>query len=157
MGPLKNARHEKFSQGLFEGKAAYQAYMDAGYVCSPEAARALSCRLSAKDNILARVAEMAGKAEKKVTQKIALTKDWVVDEMIDAAQAAKSDKAHSPRIRALELLGRETGNFTEQKRVSIRSFTDMSAEEIEAFLAGSSTAPAAKKAGGRRTGGAGKA
>ena len=40
MPPLRNARHERFVQNLFEGKSANQAYIDAGYKeCRQNAAR----------------------------------------------------------------------------------------------------------------------
>lgn len=150
MPVLQNIRHEAFAQGLVEGKPAYQAYLDAGYSCTDQAARTSSSDLLAKPDIMNRVLELAGKASERVAKKIALTKEWVVQEMIQAAQDATKAGQHSARIRAVELLGRETGNFTEQKRIAIRSFDDMTAEEIEAFLAGSPAEAPKKALGGSR-------
>lgn len=157
MPPLKNAKHEAFARNMYEGMTGSKAYLDAGYKCTHLAAETSASALLGNPKITARIAELAGQASTKVARKIALTKEWVVEQMIDAAMEAAEDKHHGARIRAVELLGRETGNFTEQKRVSIRSFTDMTADEIEAFLAGSSSGPAPKKADSRRKGGTRKA
>jgi hypothetical protein len=55
---LSNPRHEKFAQGLAQGKPAINAYELAGY----KADRGAASRLSAKVSIQARVAELQGKA-----------------------------------------------------------------------------------------------
>jgi hypothetical protein len=55
---LPNPRHEKFAQGLAEGKTAINAYEMAGY--KPD--RGAASRLSANVSIQARVAELQGKA-----------------------------------------------------------------------------------------------
>ena len=54
---LPNARHERFAQGLAEGKTQYQAYVDAGF--SPKNARANASALLQKNpRILERRDEM---------------------------------------------------------------------------------------------------
>jgi phage terminase small subunit len=55
---LSNPRHEKFAQGLAQGKPAINAYEMAGY--KPD--RGAASRLSANVIIQARVAELQGKA-----------------------------------------------------------------------------------------------
>jgi hypothetical protein len=55
---LSNPRHEKFAQGLAQGKPAINAYELAGY--KPD--RGAASRLSANVSIQARVAELQGKA-----------------------------------------------------------------------------------------------
>lgn len=57
MSVLKNARHEAFAQALAKGKSADEAYSAAGY----KADRGNASRLTANDNIAARVAELQGK------------------------------------------------------------------------------------------------
>lgn len=132
MPPLKNAKHEAFALGIFNGKSARQAYLDAGYKCTPAAADSSGCDLLKSPKVAARVESL----RERVADKVVLTKAWVIEQMVDTALAAKDDRQHSAATRALELLGREKGAFVESKRVSIRSFSDMSAEEIEEFLAG---------------------
>lgn len=58
MAVLKNAKHERFAQGLAKGDAADKAYADAGYKPS----RSAASRLSTNVNIQARVAELLNKA-----------------------------------------------------------------------------------------------
>jgi hypothetical protein len=58
MSILSNPRHEKFAQGLAQGKPAINAYELAGY--KPD--RGAASRLSANVSIQARVAELQGKA-----------------------------------------------------------------------------------------------
>jgi phage terminase small subunit len=58
---LSNPRHEKFAQGLAQGKPAIIAYEQAGY--KPD--RGAASRLSAKVSIQARVAELQGKSAER--------------------------------------------------------------------------------------------
>lgn len=58
MPPLDNPKHERFAQELAKGKTADEAYAEAGY--SPD--RGNACRLTANDNVAARVAEIQERA-----------------------------------------------------------------------------------------------
>jgi Terminase small subunit len=60
MAPLKNPRHEKFTQALAEGRSAHQAYIDAGY----KPCRQNAARLTTKDDIKARLTELQEAAAK---------------------------------------------------------------------------------------------
>ena len=86
---------------------------------------------------------------------IVLTRDWLVEQMVDTAAQAAADRAHAPRTRALELLGREKGAFTERKDLVVRSFANLSTEEIEELLAGEPAPGASGKSGGSLAGGTG--
>lgn len=55
MPALKNARHERFAQGLAKGLSAEEAYAAAGY--KPNSGNAI--RLKGNESILARVSELA--------------------------------------------------------------------------------------------------
>lgn len=61
MTVLKNAKHEKFAQGLAQGKTADQAYADAGYKQN----RKNAARLKANEDIQVRVAELTEKGAEK--------------------------------------------------------------------------------------------
>jgi phage terminase small subunit len=63
MGKLDNPRHEAFAQALFKGVPALRAYVDVGY--SPSGAQGNSHRLSERDTIKARVAELQGETAKQ--------------------------------------------------------------------------------------------
>jgi hypothetical protein len=94
---LPNPRHEKFAQGLAQGKPAINAYEMAGY--KPD--RGAASRLSAKVSIQARVAELQGKSAERAV----VTLDGLIQEagelqvaglklnQISAAVAALTAKA----------------------------------------------------------------
>ncbi len=141
MGPLKNSKHEAFARGIFEGKTGREAYFAAGYNCTPAAADASACDLLKTPKVAARVTEL----KDRLAAKVVLSK-VIVENVHRLAGVAETKDQLSVARGCWELLGREYGAFTETKRVSIRAFSDMTAEEIEAFLAGQSAAPPEKKA-----------
>jgi phage terminase small subunit len=84
MPALKNARHEKFAQGLSRGLTADQAYQDAGF----KANRGNAATLKQKQSIQDRVAELLEwgqtverKATEKAIDKLAITKERVLAEL----------------------------------------------------------------------------
>jgi phage terminase small subunit len=118
---LRNARHERFAQGLAEGKCADEAYQAAGY--KPD--RGHASRLATNGSIVARVAEIQAIA----VEKVGLTKEWVIERLIENANRAMQgvqvlDKDGKPTgewkydgavaNRALELLGKEQGMFVDR-------------------------------------------
>lgn len=60
-GPLKNTRHERFAQELAKGQSADAAYVEAGYQPSRKNAH----RLTTKEDVKARVAEIQAGAAKR--------------------------------------------------------------------------------------------
>lgn len=58
MPALSNPKHERFAQELAKGKSQAEAYTDAGYTGD----RTAASRLSTNVNVVARVAELQGKA-----------------------------------------------------------------------------------------------
>jgi hypothetical protein len=75
MTVLLNPRHEAFAQALAKGKTADEAYAQAGY--RPH--RSNASRLSANDNIRARVAELQHRTAEKAT--------WTAAERLKSLQA----------------------------------------------------------------------
>jgi phage terminase small subunit len=59
--PLDNARHERFVQGLLEGKTASQAYADAGY----RADDGNAAHLPANEKVKAHLLELQGEVVRK--------------------------------------------------------------------------------------------
>lgn len=152
MGPLKNPRHENFVRAVFEGKTAKQAYRIAvSQTCTETTAETAGCDLLTIPRIKARLEEL----KNTPVTGIVLTRDWLVEQMVDTAAQAAADRAHAPRTRALELLGREKGAFTERKDLVVRSFANLSTEEIEELLAGEPAPGASGKSGGSLAGGTG--
>ena len=80
MAPLKNQRRELFAQALARGNTADDAYAQAGF--SPN--RGNAARLKANEDILARVAELQERAERRLF----LTKQYVIDALIENAEKA---------------------------------------------------------------------
>jgi hypothetical protein len=118
MGMLSNGRHEAFAQSLAEGKSVEAAYREAGYL--PNSGNA--SRLNGNERIIARVGELRALVQemrKHSLQNIALTKDWVIEQLIgvvmDARSQEKPDSAGANK--ALHLLGLELGMYVERKEI----------------------------------------
>src|SRR6187551_2592612 len=75
MPMLTNSRHERFAQGLAQGKTADEAYRLAGYAAN----RGNASTLKANQNIEARVAEL----QARVVQGVILTREWVIERLIE--------------------------------------------------------------------------
>jgi len=77
MPVLKNARHEKFAQAVAKGKTITEAYVEAGYKGNRKAASNLWTNV----DIRSRVDEITGKVNERVIDKLAITKERIVDEL----------------------------------------------------------------------------
>lgn len=80
--PLRKPRHEKFVQGLLEGKPANRAYADAGY--APHDGNCI--RLRGNERVKARLAEL--QAETAANAEVTL--QTILADLVDAAAVAKS-------------------------------------------------------------------
>ena len=67
MGPLRNPRHERFVQGLFEGLPASRAFEQAGYVANDGNA----IRLKGNERVQARLSELQAEAAKSAEVTVA--------------------------------------------------------------------------------------
>lgn len=132
MPTLSNAKHERFAQGIASGLTQEQAYEQAGYV--PDSGHA--ARLAGHGSIRQRVSELLSLSAEKVTEqtiegveRVHLTKQWVLDRLIEnasrAMQAVPVMSKDGPTgeykydgsvaNRSLELLGKELGMFVDRK------------------------------------------
>lgn len=160
MPTLVNPRHERFAQELAKGKTADESYPIAGFKENRHNAAALA----REEHIKARVAELLAEREQmhaqstaQAIQKVALTKAWVLDELIDNALIANGKKTVKLKVRprgqdlpidievtqrdsaaanrALELLGKELGMFVERKEVGQPGdFASMNDDELLARI-----------------------
>jgi hypothetical protein len=82
---LRNARHEKFAQGVAGGKKPSQAYETAGFARKPGFGFAGSWKLMRKPEVLARIAELQRQAEAecRISRKQLL--DFLVEVMLTPA------------------------------------------------------------------------
>lgn len=149
MDTLSNARWERFSQALSEGKSATDAYAFAGY--KPDRGNAV--RLQQNDTIQQRVAVLLDKRASIQAQAVAdaiskasLTKQWVIERLMENVARAMqlrfvtNDEGEvigefkydgTVANRALELLGKEQGMFIDRKEVGDPgAFDRMSDDEI---------------------------
>lgn len=106
MPVLENQRHELFAQGLAQGKSASEAYEAAGYSHNDGNA----VRLKGNEKVQARVAEL----QERAAVSVSLTREWVLEQLIDTVNKAKGTEDYAPANKALELLGKELGMFVDR-------------------------------------------
>jgi hypothetical protein len=114
MAPLRNAKHEKFAQGLAEGKFADEAYSAAGY--KPD--RAHASRLAANGRIRGRVSELqaAAATETKVTIESLINEAANIQQL--ATKAGQLSAAIAALIAKAKLAGRWVDR-TEQRNTNV--------------------------------------
>jgi phage terminase small subunit len=85
---LKNAKHERFAQGISEGMSGADAYIWAGYASNANAAAVSATRLLKDAKIKARIAELLKrredieiKATEKAVNKLAISKERILSEL----------------------------------------------------------------------------
>jgi phage terminase small subunit len=83
MPALKNARHERFAQGLAKGETATDAYVEAGYAANDGNAT----RLKGNDRIATRVSEILAGAAKRAE----ITVGGLTKELLDILAKAKAE------------------------------------------------------------------
>jgi phage terminase small subunit len=105
---LSNPRHERFAQELANGVSATEAYERAGFARN----RVSAHRLKQKPNIGERVSELLKQREHinvqataKAIEKTALTKEWVIERLIENANRAMQN------VPVLDRDGRPTGEY----------------------------------------------
>jgi phage terminase small subunit len=106
MGALSNPRHERFAQELAKGKSATEAYSEAGY----QESRASASRLLTNANVQARVAEL----QERAAANVVISREWVLEQLIDNAAQAKQQGDIGPSNQALQLIGKEIGMFVDR-------------------------------------------
>lgn len=148
MPMLANQRHEEFARGLARGKTIDQAYQDAGF--KPN--RSNASRLNSNDSIQNRVAEL----QERAATNVVLSREWVLEQLIDNAMKAKLRNDGSVANRALELLGKEIGMFVDRKEIRTGPLDEATPDELEQLreelvslrtgriAGGSGTAPSGK-------------
>lgn len=106
MPVLDNARHERFAQGLAEGRSADEAYALAGF----KANRGNAARLNAKDSVRKRVAELQAKG----AERAAVTLERLTDMLTEDRELARSMGQSAAAVSATEKLGKLHGFFADR-------------------------------------------
>jgi hypothetical protein len=110
MAVLENSRHEKFAQGLAQGMSAAEAYRQAGYEVKGNVAEAAASRLLRDVKVASRVEELKQRAAVSVQ----ISREWVLEQLVDNLKLAKDTGQIAPANRAAELLGKELGMFVDR-------------------------------------------
>jgi phage terminase small subunit len=104
MPALANPRHERFAQELVKGASASDACRAVGI--DPRN----STRLMKNDEISRRVDEL----QERAVSDVLLSREWVLEQLVDNATKAKQAGDFGPSNQALNLLGKELGMFIER-------------------------------------------
>lgn len=104
MAALANPRHERFAQETAKGLSASDACRAVGI--DPRN----STRLTKNDEIAARVEEL----KERSASNVMLSREWVLEQLVDNASKAKAAGDFGPSNQALSLLGKELGMFVER-------------------------------------------
>lgn len=152
---LKKQRHELFAQQIVAGTSPAQAYVNAGYNITTDAAAASAGnRLLQNVDIQARIVEL----QTKVAQTVVLDRAWVLERLMKNARIAMGEETIRTKVmgedgvvvevdvsarngnvanKALELLGKtkELRMWVDQVESGLPGeFDRMSKEEIEDFI-----------------------
>lgn len=104
MGALSNPRHERFVQELAKGVSASDACRAVGI--DPRN----STRLMKNDEISRRLEEL----QERAVSNVLLSREWVLEQLVDNASKAKAAGDFGPSNQALNLLGKELGMFVDK-------------------------------------------
>jgi hypothetical protein len=115
-GPLKNVRHERYVQALFEGKPASTAYEEAGYRFNEGNA----IRLKGNEKVQARPREL----QETVAEANEVTVSSLLGELEQARAKASSLDQLSAAVRAIEAKAKVSGIMIQ--RVEVGSPGDFS-------------------------------
>ena len=108
MAPLRNARHEKFTQALFAGKSAHQAYIDAGY----KPCRQNAARLTTSDDVRARLTEL----QEAVAEANEVSVASLLGELEEHGRASNLDQL-SAAVRAIEAKAKVSGIMVQRVEI----------------------------------------
>ena len=84
---------------------------------------------------VSRIKELTARVTDKAIERVAITKEWVLRELLDNAELAKADGSWAARNRSLELVGKEIGMFGDQEPPKPPRLEDLSTEDLEKLLA----------------------
>ncbi|MBP2311898.1 terminase small subunit [Azospirillum soli] len=142
MPQLKTATHERFAQAIARGVNQTNAAKEAGY---PEAsAHVRASELMKRPDVKARVAELKAKAETLAVKRVALSREEVLNRLLDVADKAMSTGNLNAANRAWELIGKEMGMFVDRKMELKSPLDALNAQQLKAltdWLNGARAAP----------------
>ncbi len=137
MPVLKNARHERFIQGVVKGISPGPAYTAAGYEVTGNSAESAAARLFRKVQVQARRAELQGSTAKQITDVRDAARQHTLAAVETLVSVMEDLKApHSARVAAANgLLDRGHGKATQHIEAEISVYDSLGLAEKEALLA----------------------
>ena len=138
MPVLDNIKWERFAREVVAGKTYTDAYKSLSFKAK-DPAKAGSA-LAKNSEVQGRIRELTRRVTNKVVERtadrVALTKEWVLEKLRDNAEEALQVKGGSAVAnRALELLGNHLGLFKEPEQRLPVNLEDLPPETLERMLA----------------------
>ncbi len=136
MPVLKNARHERFIQGVVKGISPGPAYTAAGYKAAGHSAESAAARLLKKVDVQARRAELQGSTAKLITDVRDAARQHTLAAVETLVSVMEDLKApHSARVAAANgLLDRGHGKATQRIEAEINVYDSLSLADKQALL-----------------------
>ena len=134
MAELKNARHEKYAQGIAQGtsqRKAYRAAFPSSLKWKDETVDAKASALAKNDKVLARVQELQAAATSKAVKTATQRKEWLSEIMDDECE----DMNH--RLKACDMLNKMDGSYTDKLQIngSVNNpMADLTTEELKKLI-----------------------
>lgn len=144
-------KQEKFCQWIVKGETQADAWRKSYTVqktTKNETVQANASRLMADSKVIARVAEL----RKPVIEKLQLTKEWVLNELVEIVRMGKSTELEltnnedgepvtaevkqnlAAANKALELIGKELAMFVDRKEIRTGDLEAMQPEALDRFI-----------------------
>ena len=131
---MKNARHEKYAQGIAQGtsqRKAYRAAFPSSLKWKDETVDAKASALAKNDKVLARVQELQAAATSKAVKTATQRKEWLSEIMDDECE----DMNH--RLKACDMLNKMDGSYTDKLQIngSVNNpMADLTTEELKKLI-----------------------
>ena len=136
MPVLKNARHERFVQGVVKGISPGPAYTAAGYKAAGNAAETAAARLFRNVQVQARRAELQGSTAKQITDVRDLARECTKD-AVETLKSVMMDplSAAAARVAAANgILDRGHGKAVQHMEAEISVYDSLGLAEKQALL-----------------------
>ena len=129
-GRQLSERQRKFAHAYAETPSATAAAIAAGY--SPATARDTGPRLLKNPEVKREIDRIF--AER--TDRVVVTKQWVIDQAVQTARAARASANHAATVGALKLAAQVAGVLIERRETrQVQDWSDLIDEELRALAA----------------------
>lgn len=133
MAELKNARHEKFAQGIASGlsqRKAYRAAFPNSVKWKDETVDVKASELKKNDKVLVRLEELAQKASSDAIMDATERKEWLT-KIVKSTYEETKDK-----LKAVDLLNKMDGTYITKVEVDANVNMTDRLKEVEGYVKG---------------------